>query len=65
MKNKIKNDTDNFWEMVQAELKENLMMQNAFLFNINDRRIKVLFSDNHKAPTIESALVKIASNRGK
>lgn len=38
---------------------------NRHLFNIDGTTVKVVFSTKKDAPTIESALVKIASNRGK
>ena len=47
----------------KQNLKEKLLLKNVYSFQVKDRLVKVVFSDNSKAPTIESALVKIATRR--
>lgn len=37
--------------------------KNIYIFQIKDRRVKVVFSDNPNIQTIENALVKIAIRR--
>ena len=53
-------NTDKFLEVVQ---KNNLMLKSIYSFQIKDREVKVVFSDNMKAQTVEDALVKIATRR--
>ena len=59
------NNSDKLFDILQTNLNNDLLFKNTYSFLIKERRVKVIFSDNSKAPTIESALVKIASNRGK
>ena len=59
MKTETKN-TDNLLEIVQENLKDKLILKNAYSFQLKDRQVKVVFSDNPDAYTIEDALVKIA-----
>ena len=53
-----KEKVDKILDVVQANV-----LKNTYSFRLQDRRVKVVFSDNHNAPTIESALVKIAIRR--
>lgn len=62
MKNKIMQN-DELLDLVQETLKEDIAEKNSYSFKINGRRVKVVFSDNPSAPTIENALVKIVSRR--
>ena len=54
---------DKLLEVVQKNLKDELILKNAYSFKIKDRQVKVAFSDNINAQTIEDALVKIATRR--
>ena len=58
-----KNKTDRLLETVQKNLKNNLSLKNIYSFQLKERNVKVIFSDNPKAQTIENALVKIAIAR--
>lgn len=62
MENKIKENED-LLNLVQNTLKEDIAEENSYSFKIKGRRVKVVFSDNPSAPTIENALVKIVSRR--
>lgn len=62
MENKIK-ENDELLNLVRETIKEDIAEKNAYSFKINGRRVKVVFSDNPSAPTIENALVKIVSRR--
>ena len=62
MENKIK-ENDDLLNWVQNTLKEDIAEKNSYSFKIKGRRVKVVFSDNPSAPTIENALVKIVSRR--
>ena len=62
MGNKIK-ENDDLLNLVQNTLKEDIAEKNSYSFKIKGRRVKVVFSDNPSAPTIENALVKIVSRR--
>lgn len=62
MENKIK-ENDELLNLVQETLKEDTAEKSAYSFKIQGRRVKVVFSDNPSAPTIENALVKIVSRR--
>lgn len=62
MENKIK-ENDDLLNLVQNTLKEDIAEKNSYSFKIKGRRVKVVFSDNPSAPTIENALVKIVSRR--
>ena len=59
MKTETKN-TDKLLEVVQ---KNNLVLKNSYSYQLNDRNVKVVFSVNFNAQTIEDALVKIATRR--
>ena len=60
MKTEIKN-TDKPLEIVQ---KNNFLLKSVYSFQLKDnRQIKVIFSDNPNAQTVENALVKIATRR--
>lgn len=50
------NKYDEVLNIVRSDLKE-------YYFKIKCRRVKVVFSDNPNAPTIENALVKIVTRR--
>lgn len=54
------NNTDKLLGIVQ---KNNLVSKNIYSFQLKDRGVKVFFSDNPNAHTIEDALVKIATRR--
>ena len=56
---KTKN-TDKLLDVVQ---KNNLLLSNIYSFQLKDRGVKVIFSDNQNAQTLENALVKIATRR--
>ena len=56
-------NTDKLLEVVQKTLKDELILKNAYSFQIKDRQVRVVFSDNLSAQTIEDALVKIAKRR--
>lgn len=62
MGNKIR-ENDELLNLVQETIKEDIAEKNAYSFKIKGRRVKVVFSDNPDAPTIENALVKIVSRR--
>lgn len=62
MENKIK-ENDELLNLVRETIKEDIAEKNSYSFKINGRRVKVVFSDNPSAPTIENALVKIVSRR--
>lgn len=62
MENKIK-ENDELLNLVRETIKEDVVKKNAYSFKINGKRVKVVFSDNPSAPTIENALVKIVSRR--
>ena len=58
---KVKTENiDKLLEVVQKNLKDELLLKNAYSFQLKDRQVKVVFSDNHNAYTMEDALVKIA-----
>ena len=59
MKNETKN-TDKLLEVVQ---KNNLLLKSVYSFQLKDREVKVVFSDNPNAQTVEDALVKFATRR--
>lgn len=54
------NNTDKLLEVVK---KNNLILKSVYSFQLNYRDVKVIFSDNQKAQTVEDALVKIATRR--
>ena len=62
MKTETKN-TDKLLEVVQKNFKDESILKHAYFFQLKDRRVRVVFSDNHNAQTIESVLVKIATRR--
>lgn len=45
-------------------LKYVIAVKNPYNFKVNGVKVKVSFSDKKNSPDIESALVKIAGNRG-
>lgn len=62
MENKIK-ENDELLNLVRETITEDIAEKNPYAFKINGRRVKVVFSDNPSAPTIENALVNIVSRR--
>lgn len=62
MENEIK-ENDDLLNLVQNKLKEDIAEKNAYSFKIKGRKVKVVFSDNPSAPTIENALVNIVTRR--
>lgn len=62
MKTDNKN-TDKMLEVIQKNLRDELLIKNIYSFQLNDRQVRVVFSDNPKAQTVEDALVKIATRR--
>ena len=62
MENEIK-ENDELLNLVQNTLKEDIAEKNSYSFKIKGRKVKVVFSDNPSAPTIENALIKIVSRR--
>ena len=56
-------NSDKIAETVQKTLKENSLIKNTYFFQLKGRRVKVVFSDNPNAPTMENSLVKIASRK--
>lgn len=62
MENKIK-ENDELLNLVRETIKEDIAEKNSYSFKIKGRKVKVVFSDNPSAPTIENALVKIVSRR--
>lgn len=56
-------NTDKLLEVVQKNLKDELLLRSTYSFELKDRRVKVIFSDNPDAQTVENALVKIATRR--
>lgn len=62
MENEIRKN-DELLNLVQNTLKEDIAEENAYSFKIKGRKVKVVFSDNPSAPTMENALVKIVSRR--
>lgn len=59
----MKYEANKLIDIVQANLKENSLLKNTYFFQLKDRRVKVVFSENSNAPTVENALAKIAINR--
>ena len=55
--------TKNIDKLLDFVQKNNLLVNNIYSFQIKDRQVKVVFSDNLNAQTIENALVKIATRR--
>ena len=55
--------TNNTDKLLGAMQKNNLVLKNIYSFQLNERNVKVMFSDNPNAQTIENALVKIATRR--
>lgn len=62
MENKIRNN-DELLNLVRETIKEDIAGKNAYSFKIKGRKVKVVFSDNPSAPTIENALVNIVTRR--
>lgn len=60
--NMIKNEPDSLLEAVRENLKDEFV-KTAYSFQLKGRDVKVLFSDNRNARTIEEVLVKIAIGR--
>ena len=58
MKNGTDKKADRLLDAVQTSI-----LKNTYSFQLKDRRVKAVFSDNPDAPTIENALVKIAIRR--
>ena len=58
MKNVTDKKADKLLDAVQASI-----LKNIYSFQLKDRRVRVVFSDNPDAPTMENALVKIAIRR--
>ena len=54
------NNTDKLLEVVK---KNNLILKSVYSFQLKYRDVKVIFSNNQKAQTVEDALVKIATRR--
>ena len=57
------NDTCKLLEVVNKNLKDEILLKKGYSFQLKDREVKVLFSDNLHARTIEDVLVKIAIRR--
>ena len=55
--------TNNIDKLLEDVQKNNLVLNKIYSFQFNDRNVKVVFSDNPSAQTIENALVKIATRR--
>ncbi|MDE6585629.1 MAG: hypothetical protein K2K80_02995 [Clostridia bacterium] len=58
MKNGTDKKADKLLDAVQANV-----LKNTYSFQLKDRRVRVVFSDNPDATTMENALVKIAIRR--
>ena len=58
-----KNKTERLLSAVQKNLTDNSSVKNIYSFQLKERNVKVIFSDNPKTQTIENALVKIATRR--
>ena len=56
----MKSNNDNLLDAVQ---KNKFLLKHIYSFQYKDRRVKVVFSDNPQAQTLEDALVKIATKR--
>ena len=63
MKRKIVNKCDILLNTSRQNLKDSLTLKYVYSFQFNDKRVRVVFSDNSNAQTIENALVKIATRR--
>ena len=55
----MKSEAETILNVVQTNLKESLF-NNAYVFEMRDRSVRVVFSDKPDAPSFEEALVKIA-----
>ena len=53
--------TKNTDKLLELDHKNNLVLKNIYSFQLNGRNVKVIFSDNANAQTLEDALVKIAT----
>lgn len=60
----MKTETHNNADAIQKSLK-NELLQKAYYFTIEGSLVKAVFSDSVNAPTLESALVKIAARMGR
>ena len=55
--------TNNIDKLLEGVQKNNLVLNKIYSFQLNERNVKVVFSDNPNAQTMENALVKIATRR--
>lgn len=62
MENKIR-EHEEILNLVRENIKEDIAEKNTYTYKVKGRKVKVVFSDNPSAPTIENALVKIVSRR--
>ena len=58
----MKTETDNK-SVIISNSEQRLLHKNIYTFQIKGRRVKVIFSDNPNAHTIENSLAKIAIRR--
>ena len=49
--------------LLEIAQKNDMLLKTIYSFYLKDRKVKVVFSDNPAAATIEDVLVKIAARR--